>query len=83
VKREILAMYEILKEILVTDLRLIDTDIQPDASIEDAGLDSLALVELAMSINNRLGIEIADYELMDIKTIGQIVSLMEERTAQV
>lgn len=82
-KKGILAMHEILKEILVTDLRITDTDILPDASIEDAGLDSLALVELAMAINNRLGIEIADYELMDIKTIAQIVTLMEERTAQV
>jgi acyl carrier protein len=75
-------MYEILKEILVTDLRLVDTDIAPDASIEEVGLDSLALVELAMVVSNRFSIEIADYELMDIKTIGQIVSLMEERVVQ-
>jgi acyl carrier protein len=68
-----------LKEILVVNLRLSAADISPEVGIEEAGLDSIALVELAMVMSSRLGIEVADSELTDIETIGQIVSLMEER----
>ncbi len=37
-------MYEILIGILVDDLQLNENDVRPNASCEDAGLDSLAMV---------------------------------------
>lgn len=75
-------MYETLKEILIVNLRLDKANISPEADFDEAGLDSLAVVELGMVLSKRLGIEIDDYELAHAGTVGQIVSLMEERVAR-
>ena len=55
----------------------------PDASREDAGLDSLAVVELSMVLSRRLDIDIPDDELLELKTVADIVQLIEQRTAGV
>lgn len=74
-----LRMYEALKEILIGDLHLADANVAPEASAEEAGLDSLAMVELAMVLNKRLGIEITDDELVSAATLGEIAALMDTR----
>lgn len=73
-------MYQTLKGILVNDLRLAEVGLAPDAAIEDAGLDSLGLVELSMVLSERLGIDITDDELLAVGTVGEIATLMEERS---
>ena len=55
----------------------------PDASCEDAGLDSLAVVELSMVLSQRLDIDISDDELLELATLAAIVQLIEQRTAGV
>lgn len=73
-------MYEQLKTIMVEDLLLDADDVRPDASREDAGLDSLAVVELSMVLSQRHGIEITDDELLELGTVAEIVALMEQRS---
>lgn len=75
-------MYEALREILIGDLNLAAASIAPEASAEEAGMDSLALVELAMALNKRLGIEITDDELVSAPTLADIAALMEQHVAQ-
>lgn len=72
-------MYEILSGILVEDLHLNVSDVRPDASCEDAGLDSLAMVELSMILQKRLNMQISDDELLATKRMADIVRMMEAR----
>ncbi len=74
-------MYELLKTIMIEDLQLNAAGVHPDASREDVGLDSLGVVELSIVLSRRLGIEISDDELLELKTVAEIVQLMEQRTA--
>lgn len=76
-------MYELLKTIMIEDLRLNAADVSPGASREDAGLDSLAVVELSMVLSRRLGIDIPDDELLEQKTVADVAQLIEQRTAAV
>lgn len=76
-------MYELLKTIMIEDLQLDADDVSPDASRADAGLDSLAIVELSMVLSRRLGIDISDDELLELQTVADIAQLIEKRTASV
>jgi acyl carrier protein len=76
-------MYELLKTIMSEDLQLDVAEVSPDASREDAGLDSLAVIELSMVLSRRLGIDIADNELLELNTVADIAQLIEQRTASV
>ena len=76
-------MYELLKTIMIEDLKLDPADISPDASCEDAGLDSLAVVELSMVLSRRIGMDIPDDELLELTTVADIAQLIEQRTAGV
>ncbi|MEU7060499.1 histidinol-phosphate transaminase [Streptomyces sp. NPDC046197] len=74
-------MYELLKTIMIDDLQLDADQVSPDASREDAGLDSLATFELSLALSQRLGIKIADDELFSLKTLADIAQFIEKRTA--
>ena len=50
-----------------------DTDLQ-----EDLGADSLDVVDLLMSIEDEFGVEVPDDEIENIKTVGSLVSYIEE-----
>ena len=76
-------MYELLKTIMIEDLQLDASDVSPDASRADAGLDSLAVVELSMVLSRRLGIEIGDDELLELDTVADIAQLIQQRTVGV
>jgi acyl carrier protein len=76
-------MYELLKALMI-DVLLLDVDgVHPGASREDAGLDSLAVVELSMALDQRFGIQISDDELLELETVADIAQLMGKRTAGV
>lgn len=72
-------MYELLKTIMIEDLQLDADAVSPDASREDAGLDSLAMVDLSVAISRRLGINITDDQIFELKTVADIAQLMEQR----
>jgi acyl carrier protein len=76
-------MYEILKTIMVENLLLNADGVRPDASREDVGLDSLAVVELSLALRKRFGIHITDEELLELQTVADIAQLMGQRTASV
>lgn len=64
----------------MSEVLLLEVDgVRPDASREDAGLDSLAVVELSMVLSQHHGIEITDDELFELDTVAEIVALMEQR----
>jgi len=74
-------LYEQLKSILVNDLQLVADDIRPEATLEEAGLDSLGMVELSLVLSKRYGVEVSDDELVDTATVAHVADLLAQRTS--
>lgn len=72
---------EKVTEILVDQLDIDEDKVDADASItDDLGADSLDVVDLIMSLEEEFNIEIPDDEVENIKTVGDIVKYIEDRT---
>ena len=52
------------------------------AIADDLGADSLDVVDLVMSLEEEFNIEIPDEEVENIKTVGDIVKFIEEKTEE-
>jgi acyl carrier protein len=65
--------------------RLLDADpaqVQEQTSfVDDLAVDSLALVEYAMALEDELHVRLSEDELAETKTVGQLVDLLTLRTA--
>ena len=68
-----------IKEILKDTMDIDESKITLDAILkEDLELDSLDSVELIMSAEEEFGIEIPDEDVMNFKTVNDIVNYIEE-----
>ncbi|MGI5515166.1 acyl carrier protein [Streptomyces sp. CA-106131] len=76
-------MFESVKEILVNKLKVDPEQITPEATREDIELDSLAVVELSLVLETELGVSVSDDELLEAETVGDMVALIEQRSARV
>ena len=73
-----MVLYQI-KEILKDTMDIDESKITLDAKLkEDLELDSLDSVELIMSAEEEFGIEIPDEDVMNFKTVNDIVNYIEE-----
>ena len=70
---------DVLRNMLVEEFKVDPAVIEPDATFKQMKLDSLDLVSLAMSLEDKLSVEIPDKELMGIETYGQAVELLEHK----
>ena len=68
-----------VKQLIAEQLCISEADIKDDANvIEDLGADSLDIVELLMSFEDEFKVSIPDDRLEELKTIPQIVSVIDE-----
>lgn len=68
-----------IKKILVETMDIEEEKITLDAKLkDDLNLDSLDSVELIMSAEEEFGIEIPDEDVMNFKTVNDIVNYIEE-----
>ena len=68
-----------VRTILVEEFKVEPDAIERDRTFKKMGLDSLDLVSLAMSLEDRLSVEIPDDELVGIETYGQALDLLERK----
>ena len=70
-----------VKKIIAEQLCISTDDIKDDANIiDDLGADSLDVVELLMSLEDEFKVSIPDEKLEELKTLPQIVALIDEYT---
>ncbi len=71
-------MFERLRQIVAKQLRIDTDNVTMETNIiEDLGADSLDLVEMLMSIEDKLGINIPDEDVAKFKTVGDFVQYLE------
>ena len=69
-------VFEKVAKILAEYKELNVSDIHPESTLEDLGLDSLDTVDLIMQFEDEFGVSL---ELSDkIKTVGDLVKLIQE-----
>jgi acyl carrier protein len=72
-----------LREIMAARLGLPPEQLVPEARlVDDLGLDSLDAVELAISVERKFDIEVPEEELTKLKTVADMVALVESRIKQ-
>lgn len=72
---------EEIKQILAKQLRIDINDINDDSSIiEDLGADSIDLVEMLMSIEEKLGIVVSDEDAVKLKTVKDVADFIESHS---
>ncbi len=71
-------VFDKVKAIIVDQLDVEEDKVTLEASItEDLGADSLDIVDLVMSFEDEFGVEIPDDQVENVKTVGDIVKLIE------
>lgn len=71
--------FEEMRDIIVETLSCDAEDVTMEAKLsEDLGADSLAAVELSMALEEEFGVTIADEELPNMKTVGDLVKYLED-----
>ncbi len=70
-------VFEKIRSLLSEQLGFDEEMITESTSFEDLGADSLDLVELMMSLEEEFSISADEEELTDIKTVGDVVKLIE------
>lgn len=73
-------MFEKVRDIIVDTIGCEAEDVKLEATLfDDLGADSLDAVELNMAFEDAFGFSIADEDLSKIKTVADIVALLESQ----
>ncbi len=74
---------EKVKDIIVKQLAVNPEEVTDEASfVDDLGADSLDTVTFVMELEKDFGIEIPDEDSKDIRTVGEAIKYIEEKTKQ-
>ncbi|MFC4564523.1 acyl carrier protein [Nocardiopsis mangrovi] len=68
-----------ISTILADDFDVPAGEITPENTLQELGVDSVAAVELADVLQERLGITIGDEDLSTRSTIAQVIDVVTER----
>ena len=73
-------MFEKIKAILADQLNIKADKIQENSKIiEDLGADSLDIVEMLMTVEDKFNVSVSDEEAVNMRTVKDIVSLLEAK----
>lgn len=70
---------EILQTAIKKELGRDLGDLTPATTFEELALDSLDVVQMIMAIEEAFKIEIADEDVEQLQTVGQLVDYIEEK----
>ena len=76
-------IFEQVKKILCDQPDLDEEQVTEDSEvIDDLGADSLDIVDLVMTLEEEFDTEIPDEDIENLRTVGDIVKYIEERSAE-
>lgn len=71
-------VFEKVRDIICQQLDVEENDVTMESSLmEDLDADSLDLVDMVMTIEDEFDVEVPEAAVEDIKTVGDIVSFIE------
>lgn len=77
---EEIIMFNKVKSIIVDSVNVDESKVTMEASLkDDLCIDSLDSVELVLNLETEFDIKIDDDEMLNIKTVGDIVKLLESK----
>ena len=72
--------FEKIATLMAEQLGIDKASITPDSEIiKDLGADSLDVVEMLLELEKEYGVEITDEQATDLKTVGDIVNLVDNK----
>lgn len=72
-------MFEKVRDILAKQLNVKPETITMESDVvKDLGADSLDVVELLMSLEDDCGVSIPEDDVVNVKTVGDIVTMIEK-----
>ncbi len=74
-------MFDVVRSTAVELLDLEPEQLREDATFTDLSVDSLALVEYAMALEDELSVRLSEDELAEARTVGQLLGLLTARVA--
>jgi acyl carrier protein len=67
---------------LIAEEALVDKDkLTPEATLADAGLDSVGVVSVAFAIEEKYGVELPEDAFADVANFGQFLAVVEAAIA--
>lgn len=72
-------MYEQLRDMLITSFQVPADAVTPEAGLKELDLDSLDVVELALAIQQQLGVEITEDEITELSDVAALAELIQAR----
>ncbi len=76
---EVDMVFEKVKEVIAEQLGITQEEITKESNIiQDLGADSLDVIEMLMTLEDEYGITIPDDKISQVKTVGEVVSLIED-----
>ncbi len=69
-------VFALLKGIMVREFKLTEDEIQPGASFEELDLDSIDAVDLAVSVEEKIGFKFDTDDLGHLRTVQDAVDLI-------
>ncbi|WRF48667.1 acyl carrier protein [Helicobacter pylori] len=74
-----MALFEDIQAVIAEQLNVDVAQVTPEAEfVKDLGADSLDVVELIMSLEEKFGIEIPDEQAEKIVNVGDVVKYIED-----
>lgn len=73
-------VYSDIKKIICDRLSVSKSKIDNDTTFASLGADSLDVVDIAMTIEEKYGLDVDNTDLSEIETVGDLVELIEKET---
>ena len=72
-------IFELVQKVISTELNIPKEKIKEDSHLfDDLNFDSLDSVEIVLAFENEFDIEIADDDIEDIKTVKDLIALVND-----
>jgi len=68
----------VLYEVVAKEMKISEATVRQAKSLEELNIDSLEMIEIVMAVEDRLGIVIDDRPLRDVRSLAELIALIEQ-----